>query len=95
MAGIELWKVEEIEHYLRDRFANYEIEHFFKGDQTACLFVLLQWDQHGKKEVVHQLLVMRKFLDRFQERTSLAGSLSAGDMVMRMLKAGDRTVELH
>ena len=95
LASIEPWKIEEVRRYLQERFAEDEIDHFPRGDQAAYLFLVMKRDQQKKSRVTHQLLVTKKFFDRFTNHMALAGALSVGGVVMRMIEASDRTVELH
>ena len=92
---IEKWKIDEVRRYLEDRFAEHEIDNFPRGNQTAHLFRVLKKNPKGEREVVHQLLITKKFFDRITEPLALRQALIAGEVVLRMIRLRDRTVELH
>lgn len=96
MAGgrVELWKVGEMERYLRGEFVEAVIEHYPRGG-VADLFVVAQKTLAGKREVKHQLLVKGAFWDRYPDPTSLRDALATIDVVGALKKAGDTTVDLY
>ncbi len=92
---IKTWKIDEVRRYLEERFAEHEIDYFPRGDQIAHLFRVLKRNAKGECEVAHQLLITKKFFDRIAEPLTLRQALVAGDVVLRMVRLRDRTVELH
>ena len=93
--GVEPWKIEEIRRHLQERFPENEIDCFARGQHAAHLFLVLKADPREKNRVVHQLLITKRFFDRFTDQGSLATALAAGEVVLRMIQASDRTVELY
>ncbi len=98
MGPIDPWKIDTVRKYLHERFLDREVDDFPRGDRTAVLFEV--FERRGKigeqrRQVGHQLLVTRKFLDRFADRGGLIESLRMMDVAKSMRDAGDRTVELH
>ena len=89
-AQIEEWKTEQIRKYLEEQFSGRRIDHFPRGDSTAVLFLVME-----RKRSIHQVLITKKFLDRFTDHAALLDTLSAIGVTDSMRRAGQRTVELH
>ena len=90
-------KIDAICRYLQERFPENEIDHFPRG-HTAHLFVVMKRTKDidpTKTRVLHQLLITRRYLDRFTDHASLVDGLSAADVVVQMTRSRDRTVELY
>jgi len=89
-ADIDQWKIEAVRTYLQDQFTESRIDHFPRGNHTAVLFLVME-----RGSVAHQLLVTKKFLDRFTDTLSMRDALGSAEAVLRLRQAGQKTVELH
>ena len=86
---LEQWKVEEVRTYLQRHFPTCGIEHYAKGGGEADLFVVLE-----RRGVVHQVLILRRFFDRFTDHPALRDVLTGMRVACRLEEAGEKTVEL-
>lgn len=86
---LEQWKVEEVRAYLQRHFPTHTVEHYAKGGGTAALFLVLD-----RRVVVHQVIILRRFFDRFTDHPALRDVLSSMRVAYRLEEAGEKTVEL-
>jgi hypothetical protein len=89
MAYTDEWKIETVRRYLEERFEGRTVQHYPRG-KKSLLFVVL--DQ-GKTS--HQLLVMERFFDRFNDGEAVREALEGAEVWQRMLAGGQITVELY
>ena len=92
---IEPWKIDLVRRHLERRFPDARIDDYIRGGGIAHLFQVLTKHATGQRRVAHQLLVTRKFFDRYTDAASLRQELLGNGVADSLEKAGDRTVELY
>ena len=72
---IEPWKLDLVRRYLERRFPDARVDDYVRGGGIAHLFQVLTKHATGQRRVAHQLLITRKFFDRYTDATSLRQEL--------------------
>jgi len=92
---IEMWKVDLVRRYLERQFPEARVEDYARGGGIAQLFQVLTKHASGQRRVTHQLLVTRKFFDRYTDVASLRQELLGSGVAQSLERSGDRTLELY
>jgi hypothetical protein len=92
---IESWKIDLVRRYLERQFPDARIDDYIRGGGIAHLFQVLTKHAAGQRRVAHQLLVTRKFFDRYTDAASLRQELLGSGVADSLERSDDRTVELY
>jgi hypothetical protein len=95
MAGIEPWQVQEVLRYLARAFPTSRLDDYPRGGAVSHLFTIRDAAPDPRKAQRHHLIVTRQFFERYTDAVSLKAALESAEVARALIRAGDKTIDLH
>jgi hypothetical protein len=87
--------VQEVLRYLARAFPTSRVDDYPRGGAVSHLFTIREAAADPRKAQRHHLIVTRQFFERYTDAVSLKDALESADVARTLIRAGDRTIDLH